>query len=33
MRGDENEKRRRKYCRWEEMRMRKEEGNTVDGKK
>ena len=33
MRGDENEKRRRKYCRREEMRMRKEEVNTVDGRK
>ena len=33
MRENENEKRRSKYCRWEEMRMRKEGGNTVDGRK
>ena len=30
---NENEKRMRKYCRWEEMRMRKVGGNTVDGRK
>ena len=30
---NENEKRRRKYCRWEEGRMRKVVGNTVDGSK
>ena len=29
----ENEKSSRKYCRWEEMRMRKVGGNTVDGGK
>ena len=30
MGGNENEKSRRTYCRWGEMRMRKKGGNTVD---